>query len=211
MPHPNVPTRRPWARVYSALLYLYPARFRRRFGPAMADAFDAMSDQHGALHAWWAVGTELLPTLASEHAAALRQVAADPASRAALFLTPLRIALACAVPGLAYAWLIRHATRAEDVAAATLWLGGMTAGIVRARGRGWASVGGAVMGAAIGMAGLIAYDAAAGSPQVLAVAPLLLAVSAAVAFTLSNYVRLVIEGIDLGRAVPGRAQRNGRS
>ena len=201
-PRHGSPPRGAPARAYGLLLYLYPDRFRRSFGPEMVDAFGQMVQAGGACEAWRAVARELIPSLAREHAADAAEAGAGAAALLFPILFPLRVLLAVAVPALAYAWLVRHAARAEDVTAATLWFAAVAAGVARARGRGWASAAGAVAGATAAMGALLVYDAAYRSANVLSVAPLLLAASAAAAFVLATFVRVLVEGVDLRRPAP---------
>ena len=207
MRHDDEKTRRRRSvRAYAMLLSLYPGTFRRRFGPEILEAFERLVVDAGPLGAWKAVLGELVPTLAREHAAAASGGARSLPRAVGCLLHPLRFVLAIAVPALACGWLLRHATRPEDVAAVTLWFAGVAAGIAGTRGRGWASAGAAVAGGVLAASALIAYDAMSGSADILRVAPLLLLLSATAAFTLAGYVRLMVEGLELRpRAAPAAA------
>jgi hypothetical protein len=184
-------------RAYAPLLFLYPAAFRRAYGAEMRDAFERLAGDAGPLAAWKAVGRELVPTLAREHAAAAARELAGLGGGAGPLLNAACVCVACAVPALAYGWLLRHAARPEDAAAATLWFAAVGAGMAPSRGRGWAGAAGAVVGGVAAASVLIVHDAFHGSPDVLRVAPLLLLLSGGAAFTLASYVRLLVEGVEL--------------
>ena len=184
--------------AYGVLLYLYPDRFRRAFGPGMREAFGQMVEERGAADAWKAVGGELVPSLVREHVSDAGERLSEATIRAGALLRPLRVLLAVAGPALAYAWVVRHSTRAEEVAAVTLWFAAVAVGLARTRGRGWAGAGWAVAGGVLVAAGLIVRDTVAGSSDILSVAPLLLALSGLAAFTVASYVRVFVEGVQLG-------------
>lgn len=184
-------------KAYRALLFLYPADFRREFGPEIVRVFEDVCRERGAAVAWRAVAVELSATLTREHAAA---AALGIGGAVASLLTLSRLVLAIAPAVACCLWLAKHATRPEDVVAVTAWGAGVALGMARGRGRGWGSVFGAVIGGTVGTAVLIAHDALSGSPNVLRVASLLLAVSGAAAFAWANYVRLCIEGVELTRS-----------
>jgi hypothetical protein len=186
-------------RLYSLVLRLYPRAFRNAFGNSMTDMFERLlSDQikcngsSGAFDVWRTVLAELLPTIIRAHV--------DEAFRAP-FPPPVRIAFAAALPIVAYGAAIRFSTTTDQYVVLTLWLILLTAAVLLARGRGWRCTLNAAVASAVGILLPALNDVFNGRmpAESFRVVPLLVAAAATIGLIFSVYVRLFIEGVDLGR------------
>jgi prepilin-type N-terminal cleavage/methylation domain-containing protein len=228
--NPSAPLIRRSLRVYAVLTRLYPGGFRDEFGSSMCDAFDRWLRDEGARHGlrgvlrvWRTIAGELPSTLIREHIAAIAGPTTATPGRLPI-RGATRVGLSALVPLAGYCLLLRTATSATDVAVLTLWFALMIAGMIRARGRGWACHRDTMIGSAAGTGLPLAWMALTGnsSPNIMFVAPLLIAAAATIGLILSSFVRLAMEGVTAvgitrqmvsapGSAMPGFRWRQQRA
>jgi hypothetical protein len=185
--------------LYSAILLLYPRRFRRQFGQQMIVVFERLLENE-PFGPWRCVLIELVPTLVREHVdAALESLRRG--FRSSRLRVALRVTMAALLPVGSYVVLLGWTVSRADVIALTTCFALMVAGIVWARGRGWACSGGAMIGAiaAVGLIVAVTGFTENTNPNIILVAPLLAAAAATVALILATYVRLMIEGVSWSR------------
>ena len=194
-------------RLYSAILLLYPRRFRLEFGDAMIVAFERLLVNESAsgrglniVRPWRRIVIELAPTLLREHVEATAE-SLQIVLRSARLRSALRVALAALLPLGSYVVLLGWTTSHQDVFALTTCFLLMSAGMARARGRGWACSFGAMIGAvaAVGLIVTATGLTEVTNPNIILVAPLLAAAAATIALILATYVRLMIEGVSFSR------------
>jgi hypothetical protein len=150
--------------------------------------------------AWWTVLGELAPTLCREWHDDLR-------ARATTWLThggpaqTARAILAILPPALALAAFLARLPAWPDRAIIAFWAASAAVALAQHRGRGWRAVLRGVTFAVAAAALTILADSARtqSPPPPLQAAAAFLGLVGAVAFVLGNYVRLVVEGITIGR------------
>ena len=187
--------------LYSLIIRLYPRHFRDAFSSSMSDTFEHLlidrikcNGSSGALDVWRTVLAELVPTILRAHA--------DEAFKSP-FPLPVRIAVAAALPILAYGAAIRFSTTTDQYVVLTLWLILLATAVLLARGRGWRCTVNAAVASAVGILLPALNDVFNGRmpTESFRVVPLLVAAAATIGLIFSVYVRLFIEGIDLRRPV----------
>jgi hypothetical protein len=92
-------------RGYRALLFLYPPRFRREYGPQMVQAFGDRRRECGR-RAWWTIGRDLLSTIPSRHAEAFMELSPQGRLVAGALVTTAAIVVFAAVGGAFAALLL---------------------------------------------------------------------------------------------------------
>jgi hypothetical protein len=194
--------------AFRLLVYLYPIGFREQFGEAMiADFKDWLEDEcregpHYLARVWIVVLRELPSTAVHEHADVVRQWTLHESLRY-LHWTVRLVALAAIPLSALRATQIFAIPWEEQVA---IWLGlfGLAMGAIVARGHGLKCLVLATLSGATGF-GIGLLCNLWSHPPVgdwLGGVAVLLAVVAVVALIGATYIRLMIEGLMVIRAVP---------
>ena len=194
-------------RLYGLLVCLYPSGFRHAYGESMQNVFAQwLEDQaatnglRGIIQVWRATLCDFFSTLFREHI--------DTCT-----ITPtlaIRALIACLLPVGAYVVLLRYLPGGVPILAT--WFTLMAIGMIRARARGWPCTRNAMLAAVISLGLPLLWEGftTVTSPNLVTVAPLLLAAAATIALICSIYVRLVMEGLTLP-PIHSLAPRNQRA